>query len=73
MVWVTESEKAKQAKAKEIKAQLATLDEKCPRWAETLLAKDKDAMFEVIDAKGTKRQDIIKQKKDLRKQLENLS
>lgn len=71
-MWVTESEKAKQAKAADIKAQLAALDEKLPRCLEVIVAANADALAEVIDAAGTTRGDVLKQKQELRNDLKSI-
>lgn len=73
MTWLTVTEKEKQAQAQEIKAQLAALDEKFPRPLEIIIKSSPEALAEVIDAAGTTRGDILKQKQALRAELQALS
>jgi hypothetical protein len=72
MSWVTAEEKSKSQKIQEIKAQLSELDTKLPRWAETAISKDADAMAEIIDGAGTARGDVLEKKKELREKLKAL-
>lgn len=71
-MWVTDNEKAKQAQAQDIKAQLADLDEKLPRCLEIIIKSSPEALTEVIDAAGTTRGDVLKKKDKLRAELQAL-